>query len=475
MIIKTRFAPSPTGYLHIGSIRTALFSWLFAKRKKGKFVFRIEDTDCKRLKKNSIKSIINSMKWLNIDWDEGPYFQTLRLKRYQSVINKMILNGKAYKCYCSIKRLENLRKKQILLGKKPKYDGFCKKNIKYFKNKNYVVRFNNPKTGSVIFKDIIRGKIEFKNKELDDVILQRTNGSFTYNFCVVIDDLDMKISHIIRGEDHINNTPRQINIMKSINAPIPFYAHLPIILNNNGKKLSKRDNSLNILKFKDEGFLPEALLNNIVRQGWSHKNKEIFSIYEMKKLFNLDCISKSSSFFNIKKLIWLNHFYIKNLPNKIIIDNLLCNLKKEKININLGPKIYNIVNILKQNCKTLKDMTYKCRYFYEDFKNFNKEDSIKYLNILNLKILNKILNKIYKIKDWNKDNIKNAIYETSYDLGVKFNAISMPLRVAVTGSKCSPSIDITIYEIGKIRSIYRIEFAINFIIKNQSLNNFKKN
>ncbi|MGK2897002.1 MAG: glutamate--tRNA ligase [Candidatus Makana argininalis] len=469
MIIKTRFAPSPTGYLHIGSIRTALFSWLFARSKKGKFVFRIEDTDNKRVKKNSIKSIINSMKWLNIDWDEGPYFQRLRLKRYKSIINNMILNGKAYKCYCSIERLQILRQKQIYLGKKPKYDGFCKKKKKNIKNKQYVVRFNNPKTGSVIFKDIIRGKIEFKNKELDDLVLQRANGSFTYNFCVIVDDLDMNISHIIRGEDHINNTPRQINILKSINAQIPLYAHLSIILNNNGKKLSKRDNSLNILKFKDEGFLPEALLNNIVRQGWSYKNKEIFNIYEMKKLFNLDVISKSPSYFNIKKLIWLNHFYIKNLPNKKIVDNLLWNLKKENININSGPKISNIVNILKNNCKTLKDMVYKCRYFYEDFKSFNKEDANKYLNIFNLNILNKILNKIYKIKYWNKDNIKNAICETSDDLGVKFNKISMPLRVAIIGSKCSPSIDITLYEIGKIKSINRIKFAIKYIIKNKNL------
>ncbi|MFI4846847.1 MAG: glutamate--tRNA ligase [Candidatus Makana argininalis] len=469
MIIKTRFAPSPTGNLHIGSIRTALFSWLFARKKKGKFVFRIEDTDNKRLKKNSIKSIINSMKWLNINWDEGPYFQTLRLKRYQSVIKNMILNGKAYKCYCSITRLQNLRKKQIYLGKKPKYDGFCKKNINYFENKNYVVRFKNPQNGSIIFQDIIRGNIEFKNKELDDLILQRANGSFTYNFCVVIDDLDMNISHIIRGEDHINNTPRQINILKSINAKIPFYAHLSIILNNNGKKLSKRDNSLNILKFKDEGFLPEALLNNILRQGWSHKNKEIFNINEMQKLFNLDCISKSPSYFNIKKLIWLNNFYIKNLPNKKIIDNLLFYFKKEKININSGPNISNIVNMLKNNCKTLKEMVDKCRYFYEDFKYFNKEDAIKYLNVFNLEILNTILNKINKIDNWNKINIKNSIYETSYKLGVKFNKISMPLRVAITGSKCSPAIDITLYEIGQIRSINRIKVAINYIIENKKI------
>ncbi|MFI4853261.1 MAG: glutamate--tRNA ligase [Candidatus Makana argininalis] len=467
MIIKTRFAPSPTGCLHIGSIRTALFSWLFARSKKGKFIFRIEDTDNKRFKKNSIKSIINSMKWLNINWDEGPYFQKLRLKRYNAIINKMILNGKAYKCYCSIERLQNLRKNQIYLGKKPKYDGFCKKNNSYFKNKNYVIRFNNPQTGSVFFKDIIRGNIEFKNIELDDLILQRTDGSFTYNFCVIVDDLDMNISHIIRGEDHINNTPRQINILKSINAPIPFYAHLSIILNNNGKKLSKRDNSLNILKFRDEGFLPEALLNNILRQGWSYKNKEIFNIHEMQKLFNLDCISKSPSYFNIKKLIWLNHFYIKNLPHKQIVNNLLWTMQKAKININTGPKISNIVNIFKNNCKTLKEMAVKCRYFYEDFKYFNKEDSIKYLNIHNLNILNKILIKIDKIENWNKDNIKNSIYEISYDLGVKFSKITMPIRVAITGSKCSPSIDITLFEIGKLRSIKRIKFAINYINKSK--------
>ncbi|KAF0719896.1 putative glutamate--tRNA ligase, mitochondrial, partial [Aphis craccivora] len=295
MKVKTRFAPSPTGNLHIGSIRTALYSWLFARRHNGKFVLRIEDTDFERSNSSSVQSIFQGLKWLGLNWDEGPYFQTERLKRYKEVIEIMLKTGNAYKCYCSPKEIEEERSKQISEGKKPRYTGVCR-NLKtqYNINKQYTIRFKNPTFGKVTFEDKIRGKITFNNIELDDLIIQRSNGIPTYNFCVVIDDLDMNITHVIRGEDHINNTPRQINILKSLKARIPIYAHVSMILNENGKKFSKRENAENIIEYNKKGFLPEALINYIIRLGWSHGNQEIFTISELKKLFNLDAINKSA-------------------------------------------------------------------------------------------------------------------------------------------------------------------------------------
>ncbi|VDY33545.1 Glutamate--tRNA ligase [Morganella morganii] len=297
--VKTRFAPSPTGYLHVGGARTALYSWLYSRHNHGEFVLRIEDTDLERSTQEAIDAIMDGMNWLNLGWDEGPYYQTKRFDRYNQVIDTMIENGTAYRCYCSKERLEALREKQMANNEKPRYDGCCRDHAhNHTADEPHVVRFRNPQEGSVIFDDKIRGPIEFSNQELDDLIIRRTDGSPTYNFCVVVDDWDMEITHVIRGEDHINNTPRQINILKALGAPVPEYAHVSMINGDDGKKLSKRHGAVGVMQYRDDGYLPQALLNYLVRLGWSHGDQEIFSIEEMTELFTLEAVSKSASAFN---------------------------------------------------------------------------------------------------------------------------------------------------------------------------------
>ncbi|QJC29777.1 glutamate--tRNA ligase [Enterobacteriaceae endosymbiont of Plateumaris sericea] len=468
MIIKTRFAPSPTGNLHIGSIRTALYSWLFAKKNLGNFILRIEDTDIKRYKKNSIQNIINGLKWLNIDWDEGPYFQSKRIDRYNHIINNMIKKKLAYKCYCSKKELEKSKKEQILIGEKVKYNGKCRNlnNLIDQHKKPFVVRFRNPDNGIVKFKDKIRGIITFNNNELDDLIIKRTDGIPTYNFCVVVDDWDMGITHVIRGEDHINNTPRQINIIKAIGAKIPIYAHVSMILNQSGEKISKRFNNINILQYKKEGYLPEALLNYIIRLGWSYGDREIFSLDDMKKLFNLNNISKSPSIINTNKLNWLNKYYLSKLSKKYMINYLTNFFEKKNININNGPKINDLYHIFNNRCNTLKELSNLCCIFYNT-PNYSKIDSInKYLNLETKYILNKLFKKFMLINIWSILIISSSIKEISIELNLNFSEIAMPLRLAITGMVNSPPINNIIYLMGKNKVLKYINNAINFIILN---------
>lgn len=467
MTIKTRFAPSPTGNLHIGSVRTALYSWLFAKRNKGVFVLRFEDTDCERSTELSVKRILKGLKWLGLTWDEGPYFQTKRLQHYIDIIDSMILSGEAYKCYCSTFRLEELRKNQILKGEKPRYDGKCR-DIKgdFYGNKPYVVRFRNPTTGKVIFYDEIRGKIVFENKELDDLIILRSNGIPTYNFCVVIDDRDMEITHVIRGEDHINNTPRQINILKSLGADIPIYAHVSMITENNGKKISKRNNVIDVMEYCQQGYLPEAILNYILRLGWSYGNQEVFSLDEMKKLFDLKRLSKSSSCFNIKKLLWLNHYYINNLSVDYIGKCLEYYFQAENVDISEGPILTKIIKITAHRCNTLREMVQLSRFFYQEFEYLNNEVTKKYLNMNNIIILKEISKMITDLSIWSVCHLLQLIKLLSIKLNITLSAVAMPVRFAITGSEISPSIDITMYLIGKDRLLSRISKAINYINEN---------
>ncbi|QJC29329.1 glutamate--tRNA ligase [Enterobacteriaceae endosymbiont of Plateumaris pusilla] len=475
MVIKTRFAPSPTGNLHIGSIRTALYSWLFAKKNLGSFILRIEDTDIKRYKKNSIKNIIDGLKWLSINWDEGPYFQSKRIDRYNYIIDNMIKKKLAYKCYCSKEQLEESKRKQILTGEKVKYNGKCRNlnNLIYRDKQPFVVRFRNPDTGTVKFKDKIRGIITFNNNELDDLIIKRTDGIPTYNFCVVIDDWDMGITHVIRGEDHINNTPRQINIIKSIGAKIPIYAHVSMILNESGEKISKRFSNINILQYKKEGYLPEALLNYIIRLGWSHGNREIFSLNDMKQLFNLNNISKSPSILNTNKLNWLNKYYLSKLPKKYMINYLTNFFEKKNININNGPKINDLYDLFNKRCNTLKELSNLCYIFYNT-PNYSKIHAInKYLNLETKNILNKLLKKFTLINIWSLLIISSSIKEISMELNLNFPKIAMPLRLAITGMVNSPPINDIIYLMGKNKVLQHINNAINFIILNNK-KNYKK-
>ncbi|WP_295164840.1 glutamate--tRNA ligase [uncultured Buchnera sp.] len=477
MKVKTRFAPSPTGNLHIGSIRTALYSWLFARRYNGKFVLRIEDTDFERSDLKSVKSILYGLEWLGLNWDEGPYFQSKRLERYKEVIKIMLEKGNAYKCFCSLKKLEDERKKQISKGEKPRYSGICRNlNQRNVLNKNYVVRFKNPVSGKVTFEDKIRGKIVFQNEELDDLIIQRSNGIPTYNFCVVIDDLDMNITHVIRGEDHINNTPRQINILKSLNAQIPIYAHVSMILNEEGYKFSKRKDSLNILEYYKDGFLPEALLNYIIRLGWSYGNQEIFSISEMQKLFNLKQISKSSSSISMKKLFWLNKYYINNLPLNYISDLLKYHINCENINLENGPNLESVLILLRNRYHTLKEIAQSARYFYEEFKDFEKLAADQYLIPENYVILKNLYENIKKISIWKNETLSTMIKNKSVKLKTQLKKISMLLRVALTGNIYSPNISSIIFLIGKEKTLLRLKRAMVFIKKKNidDLNHLEK-
>lgn len=373
MKIKTRFAPSPTGYLHVGGARTALYS-AFARNHGGEFVLRIEDTDLERSTPEAIEAIMDGMNWLSLEWDEGPYYQTKRFDRYNAVIDQMLEEGTAYKCYCSKERLEALREGQMAKGEKPRYDGRCRHSHEHHADDEpCVVRFANPQEGSVVFDDQIRGPIEFSNQELDDLIIRRTDGSPTYNFCVVVDDWDMEITHVIRGEDHINNTPRQINILKALKAPVPVYAHVSMINGDDGKKLSKRHGAVSVMQYRDDGYLPEALLNYLVRLGWSHGDQEIFTREEMIKYFTLNAVSKSASAFNTDKLLWLNHHYINALPPEYVATHLQWHIEQENIDTRNGPQLADLVKLLGERCKTLKEMAQSCRYFYEDFAEFDAD------------------------------------------------------------------------------------------------------
>ena len=319
-MIKTRFAPSPTGVLHVGGARTALFCWLFSRKTGGKFVLRIEDTDLERSTQESVQAILDGMAWLNLDHDEGPFYQTHRFDRYKEVIQLLLDQGDAYYCSCSKQRLEELREAQMAEKQKPRYDGCCRDlGLKSGDADNLVIRFKNPQQGEVSFNDQVKGEITVSNTELDDLIIARGDGSPTYNLCVVVDDMDMKITHVVRGDDHVNNTPRQINIFKALGAPAPLFAHVPMILGDDGKRLSKRHGAVGVMQYFEEGYLPEALLNYLVRLGWSHGDQEIFTQDEMVEHFELSSINRAPSVFNTEKLRWINQQYLMSLPLSEIV------------------------------------------------------------------------------------------------------------------------------------------------------------
>ncbi|MFU2080055.1 glutamate--tRNA ligase [Avibacterium endocarditidis] len=461
--VRTRFAPSPTGYLHVGGARTALYSWLFAKHNQGEFVLRIEDTDLERSTPEATQAILEGMEWLNLAWDHGPYYQTKRFDRYNQVIDQMLEQGLAYRCYCSKERLENLRNEQEKNKEKPRYDGYCLHHAPENPDAPHVVRFKNPQEGSVVFDDAVRGRIEISNSELDDLIIRRTDGSPTYNFCVVIDDWDMGITHVVRGEDHINNTPRQINILKALNAPIPTYAHVSMILGDDGQKLSKRHGAVSVMQYRDDGFLPEALLNYLVRLGWGHGDQEIFSVEEMIKLFELTQVSKSASAFNTEKLLWLNHHYIRELPPEYVAKHLAWHYQHQGIDTSNGPALSEIVVMLGERCKTLKEMAAASRYFFEDFDHFDESAVKKHFKSGAVEALEKVKEKLTALSQWTAEPIHQAIEQTAEELGVGMGKVGMPLRVAVTGTGQSPSMDVTLVGIGRDRSLARIQKAIDFI------------
>ena len=455
--IRTRFAPSPTGSLHIGGARVALYCWLYAKHYQGQFILRIEDTDLERSTPESVQAILDGMSWLQLSCDEGPFYQTKRMDRYQATLAKLLSEGKAYRCYCSKERLEALREKQMANKEKPKYDGCCR-NLHDEQPGNFVIRFKNPETGAVNFEDLVRGPIAVNNAELDDVILARTDGSPTYNFTVVVDDLDMEISHVVRGDDHINNTPRQINILKALGGEVPIYAHLPMILGEDGKRLSKRHGAASVMAYRDMGILPDALLNYLVRLGWSHGDQELFSRDEMIALFDFDKVSRAPAAVNAEKLLWINQHYLKTLPPEVVADALAFHLKA--LDLSVGPALTDVVIAQAERCKTLIEMAEKSRYFYEEFESYDEKAAKKNLKPETMPILTFMLAAYEALEVWTAESIHQVIHQASEQFNLKLGKVAQPLRVAVTGGAVSPPLDVTLNLIGKTRVIARLKRAL---------------
>jgi glutamyl-tRNA synthetase len=468
MSVRTRFAPSPTGSIHLGNIRTALYCWLYSRSHNGEFVLRIEDTDQERSTKEATNMIIETMNWLGLKYDLGPFYQTERLNRYRVAAEKLIDLGLAYRCYCSKERLTELREQQFANKEKPRYDGHCrdKENSQDYQDFPFVIRFKNPKQGSIEFVDQILGPLSFQNSELDDLILVRTDGFPTYNFCVVVDDLEMKITHVIRGADHINNTPRQINIFQAFEATPPIYAHMPLILGQDGKLLSKRHGASSVLQYRDDGFLPEAMINYLVRLGWSHGDQEIFSREEMIQLFDIKDINKAAAAFDPEKLLWMNRHYIKNLDPTLVADYLIPQMNALQINYNDGPTLVDIVLAFRERVDTLREMAEKSRFLYEEFIDYN-EDAKKHLTAEVIPCMNELQNRIKNLAVWDNNEIHTIIEETAKSFELKLGKIAQPLRAAVTGTLASPPIDITLRLLGKNRVLVRIARALHYIENQQ--------
>lgn len=463
MVVRTRFAPSPTGYLHVGSVRTALFSWLYARHHQGQFILRIEDTDQVRSTQESVQAILDGMAWLGLDYDEGPIYQTERYDRYRQMAEQLLEEGKAYRCVCSKERLEALRESQLAAKEKPRYDGHCRDKHLPAGDTPFVVRFKNPVDGVVSFADQVYGDIHVANHELDDLILVRSDGHPTYNFAVVIDDWDMAITHIIRGDDHINNTPRQINLFKALNAPVPVFAHLPMILGDDGKRLSKRHGAVNVMQFKALGFLPHALLNYLVRLGWSSGDQEIFSVDEMIAQFDLNHVSRGVSSFNYEKLHWLNQHYQKNDPPHEVAKALQWQFEQKGWDWSNGPALDDIVTVQAERCKTLADMCEKSACFYQDDVTYDQDAVKKHLRPVVLEPLKRLHERLQDVEQWQADPLQVCINDVSAEFDLNLGKIAQPLRVAVTGSSMSPAIDVTLALVGKTRTLSRLEAALRLI------------
>ena len=461
--VRTRFAPSPTGYLHIGGVRTALFSWLYARRHGGKFILRIEDTDRERSTDEAINIILEGMAWLDLDCDEGPFYQAQRFDRYKEVIQQLVDNGHAYPCYCSKEELDKMREEAMARGEKPRYNGRCREGRDNPPDVNPVIRFKNPQSGEVVIDDLIQGRVVYQNSELDDLIIARSDGTPTYNLTVVVDDIDMQITHVIRGDDHLNNTPRQINIINALESELPRYAHVPLIQGEDGKKLSKRSGSANVLTYREQGYLPEALLNYLVRLGWSHGDQEIFSRQEMIDLFDIADVNKSAASINPEKLTWLNQHYLKEADDTDLVELVREQLLKLGVNLEQGPNLKELVAVQKERTKTLVDMAEQSLCFFNDFAEFEEGAAKKHLRPVILEPLKAARNALSDLDEWQPAQIHELIEKTAGEHEIKLGKIAQPLRVAVTGAGVSPSIDVTLYLLGKSRVLERLDKAISYI------------
>ena len=463
-MVKTRFAPSPTGYLHIGGARTALFSWLYARHHGGSFVLRIEDTDLERSTPEAVAAILEGMHWLGLNHDEGPFYQTQRFERYREVLQHMLAAGSAYHCYCSKEELEELRAAQMARKEKPRYDG---------RYRDYqgavpagvqpVIRFKNPLAGEVVVNDLIRGRIVFQNAELDDLIIARADGAPTYNFCVVVDDMDMGITHVIRGDDHINNTPRQINILQALGAPIPQYGHVPMIAGADGQKLSKRHGAASVMEYRDLGYLPQAVLNYLVRLGWAHGDQELFSLAEMIEYFDLDACNKAPAALNPSKLVWINKHYLKTLDPTYVASHLRWHLEQLGLKIDQGPSLAAVVSAFAERADTLQDLAQAAAFLYRDFENYEPKAASKHLNAAAQEPLRAVQSALAQLSAWETPRIHAALQQVAEAAGLALGKVAQPLRVAVAGAAVSPPIDVTLQLLGRAKTLERVERALEYI------------
>ncbi|MFB9160042.1 glutamate--tRNA ligase [Chromobacterium violaceum] len=460
MMIRTRFAPSPTGYLHIGGVRTALFSWAYARKNNGVFVLRIEDTDLERSTPESVKAILDGMHWVGLDYDEGPFYQTHRFDRYKEVIRQLLASGHAYHCYCSKEELEAMRAEQEARGDKPRYDRRWRpeagKTLPAIpEGVQPVVRFKTPLSGVVAWDDAVKGRIEISNEELDDLIIARPDGSPTYNFCVVVDDWDMRITHVIRGDDHVNNTPRQINILKALNAPLPVYGHLPMILNEDGQKMSKRRDAVSVVDYADKGILPEALLNYLARLGWGHGDDEFFSMEQFVEWFSLEAVSPSASRFNHEKFMWLNAQHIKAADNARLAELIAPRLAAAHVDTAHGPAIGDVLALVKERVQDLNALALEVDYFYKKREPV-AADVEKHLAGDAIERMGRFADRLEALASWTAESIHELFKPFCADEGIKMGQLGMPLRVLVCGTTQTPSVDAVLALIGKDEVLRRI-------------------
>ena len=461
MTCRTRFAPSPTGFLHIGGARTAQYCWLEARRKGGQFNLRIEDTDRERSSQEAIDAILQAMDWLGMDYDEGPVFQTDRLARYREVAEQMVAAGTAYYAYETKDELEAMREAALAAKEKPRYSGaYRDRNEPYRDDPNRVIRFRNPIGGTVVFDDLIKGRIEWSNDELDDLVIFRSDGWPTYNFAVVVDDLDMGITEVIRGDDHVNNTPRQINIYTALGAPVPRFAHMPMILDPEGAKLSKRSGAANVMGYRDAGYLPHALVNYLARLGWSHGDQEIFSIDELKSLFAISDVNQKASRLDPAKLGWLNQHYLKSDAPEAIATHLRPQLRACGYDLANGPAPADVVVALRDRVQTLKEMAEKAAVWYGPLTDYDAAAVAKHLVAAARAPLSAVRERLAAVDAWSVDAVHGALQATAEALGVGLGKIAQPLRVAITGTQVSPSIDHTVFLAGQGEALARIDAAL---------------
>jgi glutamyl-tRNA synthetase len=464
MTVRTRFAPSPTGYLHVGGARTALFCYLYARKHGGQFVLRIEDTDLERSTAESVNAILEGMTWLGLDYDEGPFYQTQRFDRYNQIIDELLDKGLAYRCDCPKERLEKLRVDQMARKQKPRYDGCCR-NKPVDPSQPHVIRFKNPADGVVIVDDLIRGRMPFANEELDDLIIRRSDGTPTYNLSVVVDDADMEITHVIRGDDHINNTPRQINILRALGFEPPRYAHVPMILGDDGARLSKRHGAVSVISYRDMGYLPEALLNYLVRLGWSHGDQEIFSIEQMIELFDISDVNKAASSFNTSKLDWLNQQYLQQAEPARVARLLSPHMGRIDIDPSTGPDLADVVKAQAARAKTLVELAEISAFCYRDFEEFDEGSAKKHLRLVAREPLEKLRAgfELMAFEDWTPEQLKHVVEGVAEELQLNLGKVAQPLRVAIVGRAASPGIEETLMLVGKEATLRRIDKALGYI------------